>query len=64
VDDLDARAVTLAEDYAEQGSAAFVIRTVGGNVRVIGIQLDGKSVARMLRRAADMFDPAASDAIN
>ena len=64
MDDLDDRACDLARDYAEAGSAAFTIRTHGYDVKVIGLKLDGRRIARMLRNAAEMFDPAASDAIN
>lgn len=54
MNDWDQSAADLCAWAQEEGNAAFVIRTTdGGNVRLVGPQLPGALVARMLRTAAD-----------
>lgn len=63
--DTDERAVDLCRDYQQAGVAAFVIRTTdSGDTRVIGLQLPGRMVAKMLRAAATAYEAQAEDTYN
>ncbi len=47
----------LCADYQDEGSAAFVIRTLeSGDCRIIGLSLPAHYVAQMLRTAARIYE--------
>lgn len=55
--DLDEQAIEWAQACQDVGSAGFCIRTLDdGSVRLIGLSLPPKMVARMLRIAADAYE--------
>jgi len=46
----------LCGQYANEGMAAFLIRTTeDGNCRIIGPQFDPQTIAKMLRTAAQVY---------
>ena len=55
--DLDEQGIEWAQACQDVGSAGFCIRTMDdGSVRLIGLSLPPKMVARMLRAAADGYE--------
>jgi hypothetical protein len=55
--DLDDQGVAWAQACQDEGSAGFCIRTLDdGSVRLIGLSLPPKLVARMLRSAANGYE--------
>lgn len=55
--DTDRRARVLCADYADEGEAAFLIRTHDEDgIRLIGPALPAKTVAAMLRAAAEEYE--------
>lgn len=57
MNDLDDIGVAFAQACQEQGIAGFAVRTLeDGDVRLIGLTLPPKMVARMLRTAAEAYE--------
>lgn len=55
--DLDDQGVAWAQACQDEGIAGFCIRTTeSGDIRLIGLSLPPKMVARMLRIAADAYE--------
>ena len=53
---IDERQADLCGQYANEGMAAFLIRTTeDGNCRIIGPQFDPQTIAKMLRTAAQVY---------
>ena len=52
----DEVAVGLVKLYQSMDVASFVVRTTGDEVRLIGVQLPPKTVAKWLRRLADEYE--------
>ena len=62
LDDADQEAIDLCRSYANSGVAAFLIRTTSDDsLRIIGPQLTGKAVGKMLRDAADAYEAQVED---